>query len=202
MNSRKFADRIGNIDDRLVQQAERLPDYRAQRRRKNFMRLVSWAATLVLMVCSFVTGATVFARETIVGQEMVTLEEIGLTLILPDQWKGNYIVEIGEMDGGYLYTFYDSRIHGQGGEWTDGGALFYVGAYGSEPMTEEELEMANVLDGAIPYKYLFSTRATNYIMVDVTDIQYNPNDEEMTQNYKELVKGIPSIRFVLDSVLE
>ena len=34
MNRKQLADRIGNIDDRLVQQAEDVPNY-ARRRREN-----------------------------------------------------------------------------------------------------------------------------------------------------------------------
>ena len=61
MNSRDLADRIGNIDDRLVQQAERLPNYRAQHRRKVFTRFAACAAAVLLMFGSFVTGAVAFS---------------------------------------------------------------------------------------------------------------------------------------------
>lgn len=199
MNGRNLADRIGNIDDRLIWQAEGLRNFQARRRNRMIMRLAAGAAVAVLMLGSFAAGASVFAREA-AEPEMVLLDEIGLTLILPDDWKGNYEVEMNEMEGGYLYTFYDSRIHGQGGEWADGGALFYIGAYGDRPMTQEEMEAANVLDGAVPYQYLCSTRNTNYIMVDVTDMQYDPGDAEMAKGYGELIGGIEDIRFVLEDV--
>lgn len=114
MNGRELADRIGNIDGYMVQQAERLPDYGARRRRKWAMGIASCAAVFVLAVGSFTAGAVVFAKEMSAEPEMVTLEEIGLTLLLPDTWKENYSVEVGEMEGGYLYTFYDNTIHGQG----------------------------------------------------------------------------------------
>lgn len=115
MNNRELADRIGNMDEHLVRQAAKLPNYGAKQRKKWAVRIVSCAAALVLMAGSFTAGAVVFARETEAEPEMVTLEEIGLTLLLPDAWQGNYFVEVGEMEGGYLYTFYDNTIHGQGG---------------------------------------------------------------------------------------
>lgn len=207
MNSRKLADRIGNIDERLVQQAQNLPNYGARRRNRVIKRIAACAATLVLMVCSFAAGMAVSANEPVVepsqdsAQETVFLEEIGLTLILPDEWKDNYAVEVGEMEGGYIYTFYDSTIHRQGGEWSDFGILFWIGAYGDRAMTAEELEQENLFDGAIPYQYLFSNKNTNYIRTDVTDVQWDPSNPEMEQHYLMLLESIPEIRFILDNVL-
>lgn len=204
MNSRKMAERIGNVDDRLVQQAQDIPNYGAKRRNKLMRRLSLCAAALLLMVCSFAAGTAVSAKEpqkTVEGPETVFLEEIGLTLILPDAWKDGYAVEVSEMEGGYSYAFYDSTIHGQGGEWSDFGALFFIGAYGDRPMTAEELEKENVFDGAIPYRYLFSNRNTNYILIDVTDVQWDPSNPETEQHYFKLTESIPEIRFVLDNVL-
>lgn len=199
MNSRKLADRIGNIDERLVAQAENLPNYSTRHRRNVFYRLMACAAAIVLMLGSFAAGATVFAKETIVTQESVSLEEIGLTLLLPEEWRGNYSVEVGEMDGGYLYTFYDKKIHGQVGEWSDGGALFYIGTYGNTPMTEAELDAEH--HHAYSYKYLFSTSTTNYIMVYVSDVQYDPTDAEMAQHYEMLTRSISNIKIMLENVL-
>ncbi len=199
MNSRKLADRIGNIDSRLIQQAESLPDYSLRHRRNIFYRLMACAATIVLMLGSFAAGATVFAKEAAVLQESVSLEEIGLTLLLPEEWEGNYSVEMGEMDGGYLYTFYDNKIHGQEGEWSDGGALFYIGTYGNTPMTEAELDAEH--DHAYAYKYLFSTNTTNYIMVYVSDVQYDPADAKMAQHYEMLTRSIHNIKIVLENAL-
>ena len=199
MRSRELADRIGNMDGDLVQQAERLPNYGARHRKKWAARIASCAAALALAVGSFTAGAVVFAKEVTVGPEMVTLEEIGLTLLLPDTWRGNYSVGVGEMDGGYLYTFYDNTIHGQGGEWSDSGALFFIGTYGDRPMTEAEMDAEH--HHAYGYEYLFSTKITNYIMVYVSDVQYDPGDADMTSHYEMLTQGIQDIRFVLDDVL-
>ena len=200
MNGRDMADRIGNIDDRLVQQAERLPNYRAQHRRRVFMRFAACAAAVLLMFGSFVTGAVAFSGNGAEGPVMLTLEEIGLTLILPEEWRDNYTLEVGEIEDGYLYTIYDRRIYESEGEWQELGALFYIGSYGNVPMSEQEVMDADIFDGAIPYQYLCSTRNTNYIMVPVTDVQYDPDDEEMAANYDTLAQGIRDIRFVLDNV--
>jgi len=52
MNRKQLADRIGNIDDRLVQQAEDVPNYARLRREKRLKRLAGMAAVLVLMASS------------------------------------------------------------------------------------------------------------------------------------------------------
>ena len=96
MNKKQLSEHIGNIDDRLVQQAERISNYAAQHRQKRIRQFLAAAAALLLMVSSFSVGAIAFAHEIIievpVEQENVVLEEIGLTLILPDSWKGKYEV--------------------------------------------------------------------------------------------------------------
>lgn len=57
------------------------------------------------MVCSFCVGAFAFARETVVEvpieQETLTIEELGLTLILPDSWKGRYALMQDELGKEY-----------------------------------------------------------------------------------------------------
>ena len=99
MNLKQFLDRIGNIDERLIQQAEPIPCYRQQQNRITLRRCIAAAATIVLMGCSFCIGAFAFAHETVievpvempvevpVEPESITIEEIGLTLIFPDHWK-------------------------------------------------------------------------------------------------------------------
>ena len=98
MNQEQFSRRIGNIDDKLVQQAERIPHYGRQRRQKWLRRFSAAAAVVALMVCSGAVGAIAFGKETIVEvpvePETITLADIGLTLILPDEWKGQYGVEL------------------------------------------------------------------------------------------------------------
>lgn len=86
MNKKQLSECIGNIDDRLVKQAEQIPDYSRQHRRKWIKRFTAVAAAVVLAVCSFSAGAIAFAREIVVEvpveQETVTLEGVGLSMIL------------------------------------------------------------------------------------------------------------------------
>lgn len=97
MNRKQLSEHIGNIDDRLVEQAEKIPNYKQQHSRKIIRRFITIFAAFVLMACGFSAGAFAFARERVVeipiNQETITLDEINLTLILPDDWKGKYFVE-------------------------------------------------------------------------------------------------------------
>ena len=129
MNKKQLSEHIGNIDDRLVEQAENIPNYRQLHHRQTIRRFLTAAATFVLMACSFSVGAFAFARETVVEvpveQETIKLEEINLTLILPDDWKGKYSVETN----GQNYIVFHTQVRedvSAGIDAFDGGVLFYI----------------------------------------------------------------------------
>ena len=118
MNQKQLAEHIGNIEDRLVQQAEQIPDYAALRRGRRRRQLLAMAAALVLMVTSFSAGAIAFAREIVVKvpmeQEILMLEGVNLTLIFPDSWAGQYAVE----KNGQNYVVYNPQMREAVGEGT------------------------------------------------------------------------------------
>ena len=66
MNPKKLSDCIENSDNRLVQQAQQIPNYAQQHRKKRLRSWTAVAACIALMVCSFCVGAFAFARETVV----------------------------------------------------------------------------------------------------------------------------------------
>lgn len=112
MKKEQLAEYIGNMDDRFVQQAEHVPNYARQHRQKRLKRFTAIAAVIALMICSFTVGAAAFAKETVievpVEQETIEIKEIGLTLILPDSWKGKYALE--HDDDFKEYYIYDPAI--------------------------------------------------------------------------------------------
>ena len=126
MNERQFADRIGNIDDQLIEGAR----YR-RRGAGGLRRLLAAAAVAALMAVSFTAGALASGQEA--PAETIELPDIGLTLILPDSWKGLYDVEV---DGGVTWVYVKS-IREKDPNW--GGTLFYVDRSYDRPMTPEEL---------------------------------------------------------------
>lgn len=197
MNKEQFSEHIGNIDDRLVKQAEQIPNYAAMRRKKGFRQLLGIAAALVLMVSGFGVGAIAFARETIVEvpveQETLELEGINLTLILPDSWKGQYSVE----KRGENFDVYIPEIR----EKTAGyeGILFTIVCY-EESMTEEQF-IENGLDFTA-YRYILTTSNKTYILHYASDVQWDPADKEQEAVYQKMMSEIKDIRFSVDNVFE
>lgn len=196
MNERQFADRIGNIDDQLVEEAR----YRRRKGGRWGRRFLAAAAVVALMAASFTVGALAFRREVPTEQEMIELPGIGLTLILPDSWKGHYGVEMNE-EGTYCGV-YVKLVHEKYGIWEDGqwlgeGYLFRVGKAYDEPLTPVELEERS----PVPCRYLFSTAEGTYSMDFASDVQYDPYDPEQTREYLQLWGEKEQIRFLVDGVL-
>ena len=200
MNKKQLSEHIGNIDDRLVEQAEKIPNYRQLHHRQTIRRFLTVAATFVLMVCSFSAGALAFARETVievpVEQETIKLEEINLTLILPDDWRGKYSVE----KNGQNYIIYHPQIReGFGTEVAfNGGILFYIVCY-EESMTQEQFIEKGY--DFVQYRYLFSTSDKTYILCYPSDVQWNPENSEQETEYLGMEGEIKDIKFVVDNIL-
>lgn len=202
MNKKQLSEHIGNIDDRLVRQAEHIPDYAVLRRQKRIRRFLAVAAALVLMISGFSVGAMAFAREIIVEvpaeREMLELEGVNLTLILPDSWKGQYSVE----KNGNNFVVYNPRIKeavSGGTDIYDGGVLFTIVCY-EESMTEEQF-IENGLDFTA-YRYLLATGDKTYILHYASDVQYDPADKEQESLYQKMMSEIKDIQFVVSNILE
>lgn len=200
MNKKQLSEHIGNIDDRLVQQAEKIPNYATRRRQKRIRRLLATAAALVLMVSSFSVGAMAFGREVIIEvpaeQETLELEEINLTLILPDSWAGKYSIE----KNGNNFIVYNPQIReavSNGTDPFDGGVLFTIVCY-EESMTEEQF-IENGLDFTA-YRYLLATSDKTYILHYASDVQYDPADQEQESTYQKMMSEIEDIQIVVNNI--
>lgn len=199
MNQKQLFEHIGNIDDRLIEQAEKIPNYQKLHQRKTIRHFLSAAAALVLMVCSFSAGAFAFSHEAKVSveQELVTLEEINLSFLFPNDWKGKYFIE----KNGQNYIVYHTRIRedvSEGIDPFDGGVLFYIVCY-EEAMTPEQF-MEKGLD-FVAYRYLFSTIDKTYILCYPSDVQWDPADPEQEAEYLQMGSEIKDIRFIADNIL-
>lgn len=189
MNQRQFADRIGNIDGQLIEEAR----YHRLRKSGGFQHFLAAAAVAALMVISFTVGALAFGREVPIEKETIELPGIGLTLILPDSWKGAYGVEINE-DASQC-SVYVKSIREKDPTW--GGTLFRVDRSYDRPMTPEELYEVSPVD----CRYLFSTAGGTYSMDYASDMQWNIEDPEQEQRYRKMQTEINQIRFVVDNIL-
>ena len=144
MNPKKLSDCIENSDNRLVQQAQQIPNYAQQHRKKRLRSWTAIAACFALMACSFCIGAFAFARERVVEvpieQESLTIETLGLTLILPNSWKGRCALEQSEFSK--VYQVYNPAIRKAligGDEGQTGGVLFYIRCW-DEQLTKEQVD--------------------------------------------------------------
>lgn len=200
MNKKQLSEYIGNIDDRLVKQAEKILNYRQLHRHQTIRRLITAAAAFVLMAGSFSAGAFAFAREIVVEvpveQETIRLEEINLTMILPDDWEGKYSVE----KNGQNYIVYHPQIRaGFDTEMAfNGGILFYIVCH-EESMTPEQFVEKGY--DFVGYRYLFSTSDKTYILFYPSDVQWNPENPDQETEYLQMEAEIKNIKFVVDNIL-
>lgn len=199
MNKEQLAKHIGDIDDLLVEEAGRIPDYRRQHRKKIIRRLVGAAAAVVLMTCSFSAGALAFSGKTVVEvpveKEMISFEEIDLTMILPDNWRGKYSVE----KKGQNYIVYNKQIReatSKGADAFDGGILFHIVCY-KEAMTPEQFVEKGY--DFVEYRYLYSTSNSTYVLCYASDVQWNPEDAGQEAAYQQMASEIEDIKFVVDN---
>jgi len=211
MNKKQLSEHIGNIDDRLVQQAEEIPNYAARHRQKRIRQFWATAAVFVLMISSFSVGAVAFAREIIVEvpveQEHVVLDEIGLTLILPDSWKGRYeVIEDtfvpfnSTMWEFCVKSIYDAQTPtDESGEVLYRGTLFSVFQYTDYCMSKGEFEQSGIAGIG---RYLFATEDATYVIMYATDIQFDPENPEQRDEWNALAQSEKEIQFMIHNILK
>lgn len=192
MKGKQLSDRIGNIDDRLIEEAEHMQNYGKQRRQKIARNFAAAAAALAIMVGGgFGLGATVFAQEieVQVEPETITFEDMGVTLILPDSWRGRY----GVTEEGYVYAL---EAHDE----YNPAILFWIDLY-PEQLTKDEFDNTQGPWNIVPSVYLMTTADGTYCLHCASDVQYDPRDEEAAENYVSMYQEIPQIRLVLDKAM-
>ena len=214
MNQRQLAERIGNVEEDLVHRAGEAPNYAAGRRRRALRRLVSLAAVVALMAVSFTAGALAFTGSSN-EPETLELAELGLTLILPENWKGRY--ELMEWEGQYVVVCPEIReaVLAQGRaeweaggmEWPEeldrnpfsGGMLFYIFGI-PEALTPEQLEDSDWGDfvNITATRYLLATAERTYVLFHASDVQFTQETQAL---YRELEGSVKDIRVVVDHVL-
>lgn len=197
MNSRQLAERIGNIDERLLKQSLEMPNRKRLLKRNNIKKIVALAAVICAMVCSGAVGALAFSEETVVKvpvkMETLELEEIGLTLILPDSWEGRYAVE---RDKSGAYNVYNPVMRENFGVEDSGGILFYI-------LRIDEVLTADQVGPDSEYyfaanRYLFATDDSTYLLYYASDVQFTQYDYE---EYDEMSSQIKDIKIVVNDIL-
>jgi hypothetical protein len=191
MKREQLSNRIGNIEDRLIEQAENAPNFGRQQRNRNIRRMVSIAAVLVLMVGSFTIGAIAMAKDVIVyvekEQEIITVGDSGISLILPDSWKEKYGVE----QYGNEVIVYHLATRESFGDGTYGGDLFRIFC----------------LEERFPLDYVFSypgftiaiTETHTYVFNYPSDVQFDWNNPAAMTEYMELSDDTKNIEIVMNA---
>ncbi|MDE6517039.1 MAG: hypothetical protein K2L18_04215 [Acetatifactor sp.] len=200
MTREQLAERIGNIDDRLVQQAERIPSYQKRRRGKRFRQLAACAAALVLMAGCFAAGVLVEAHRTAarepVGIGVIDLtDEIGIHMLLPESWREEWDSGFGveaKQDGSY--SIYSKEIRracmaSDDNDFVWGGVLFSVVRLPGQ-FTEEQIR-ENGERGCV---YIAATRDSTYLLYYEQDVQYTPDTEE---KYFQMQAEVRDIQFIV-----
>jgi len=195
MKPAKFSNHIGNIDDRLISQAEDMPDYGRRRRISSIRRTVAIAAVIALMAGSFIIGAVAINKEAEViyieepvyievekEQEIIKVGNSGISLILPDWWKGKYEVESGEQ--------YTVIIHSATRERFEyGGVLFAVSFW----------DVIRPMDYQWPWPAftIAITENGTYIFGIPSDVQFDMSDPAIYAEFEALSDDIKNIEIVM-----
>ncbi|MCL2496545.1 MAG: hypothetical protein FWF04_03925, partial [Clostridiales bacterium] len=186
MKREQLSNRIGNIEDRLIEQAENAPNFRRMRQNRNLMRMASIAAVLVLMVGSFTIGAIAMAKETIVyvekEQEIIVVGDSGISLILPDTWKDKYGYEL---DGNNVIVYHTATR--ETSEY--GGDLFRIFC----------------VEGLYPMDYAYPepgftiaiTKNNTYRISYPSDVQFDTSNPELWADYDELYADVRNVEIVM-----
>lgn len=204
MKPKQLAERIGNIDDRLVQQAQKAPDFGRRSRIRLFRHVMAAVLALVLMGTGFTVGALAFSRETIVEvpvpveQETIELPEIGLTLYLPDSWRERYeiVEDVFEPYGSKMWTVCVKKIYDAQDTDEFGnpyiGMLFTVFQSEDRPMSPAEFEESGIAGIG---RYLFSTETSTYACMYATDVQFDPEKVDLYgEEYADMASEMKDIR--------
>lgn len=178
-------------------------------RRSKLVRLLAAAAVLALMAASMTVGALAFGKETVVEvpveREAIVMEDIGLTLVLPDEWRDRYVVVEGVFEPDQTKTWqvcvrsvYDAQVAADEFGTVYTGMLFTILQCADYSMTAEEFASSSL--GGIG-RYLFSTENATYAIWYATDIQYDYTDPAAAEEYNSMAAGMKDIQVALDDLL-
>lgn len=186
---------------------EKTVSVRLTRMRK---RMKQYLMEREVLTSTFCLGATVFAHERIVEvpakQETVELEEIGLTLILPDSWEGRYEViedtfvpSNSKMWEFCVKSIYDAKVPlDESGEFFYRGTLFTVFQCEDYSMSAEEFEQSGIAGIG---RYLFATEDATYAVMYATDVQFDLENSEHDEEWTFMEQTEREIQFVISNRL-
>lgn len=187
---------LRELYDRLPQEEEK-EERAVKRQSKRYMpRVLAAMLALVMLLGGGLVGALTASTVIRAAEpESITMEELGLTLLLPDSWRGKYGVDM--WDNGTCAVYVRS-IHEGDGEWSGLGYLFYVARFADYPMTPEQVEQVDV---PVAYKYLMATSGGTYLLYRASDVQWDPEDPAQEGEYRTMESEISQIRVVAEGIM-
>lgn len=209
MTRMQISERIGNIDDQLIQEAGQLQKKKWVRKPIPRKLLVTAAVLMLVLlggtVGTFALGwATPIEVKLVDGVETITIKEIGLTMILPDGWEGRCVVE---KDDSECYRVYNASIreavknkyHDMGG-----GLLFDILRF-DERLTREQFntgEWWGDMESFGPImeamEYIGSTKYGTYVLFYESAESWTP---ETRKELLQMRSEIKYVRFVIDDAV-
>ena len=145
-------------------------------------RFISVAAVIALIIGSFAVGSVVIAKK----QEVIKIDNFGISIILPDSWAGKYGYEI---DGNTLAVYQIATHDNKASDWYGQGYLFWI----------------DCLDEVYPMNYVYpepgftiaTTASNTYRLRRASDIQYDFKNKSASKEYLEMSNTIGEIQIVL-----
>jgi len=150
-------------------------------------------AIIILLTTLFTSGILngVFLKTDKENQEVIFIEELGLTMILPDTWNDKYALE--KTDNGE-YEVYNPNIRRAFSEESEipdvGGMLFYIMKW-DEKLTETQAKENGEWNFA-KNQYIMTTEEGTYFLYYASDIQFT---KETEKEYRQMEKEISQIQF-------
>ena len=184
MTARELAENVGNIDQRLIEGAGQAPNYGRRRRTGRLRRTLALAAAAVLMTASFAAGALSGDRRP----ETIPIPETGLTVVLPESWRGKCGYDI---QNGALGVYLRAARTGEGLD--DAGYLFTVEC--------RQGSCDPAADFAARQYVIASTPKETYFLILPSDVQYDPNDAAVAQEYLNMSQQIGEVQVLLSDWL-
>ena len=184
MTARELAENVGNIDQRLIESAGQAPNYGRRKRKSRIRRTLALAAAAVLMTASFAAGALSGGR----GPETIPIPETGLTVVLPENWRGKCGYDI---QNGALGVYLRAARTGEGLD--DAGYLFTVECHEGSCDPAAEFAARQYVIASTPQK--------TYFLILPSDVQYDPNNAAVAQEYLNMSQQIGEVQVLLSDWL-
>lgn len=180
MTARELAENVGNIDQRLIEGAGQAPNYGRRRRTGRLRRTLALAAAAVLMTASFAAGALSGDR----GPETISIPGTGVTVVLPESWRGKCGYDI---QNGALGVYLRAARTGEGLD--DAGYLFTVEC--------RQGSCDPAADFAARQYVIASTPKETYFLILPSDVQYDPNNAAVAREYLNMSQQIGEVQVLL-----